>query len=205
MLQKLNEIVYEVQKEEWYKVSNGSVATSVMHKGQRKSRRTQTVHVAEITLQYREVSFLIKVAANDMTRGFEIRSNRTSTTRRTKSAAKAVVMVSEALAESVRRTDEQIEKQYRIEEEQERERQQRENISTSFKRPLIKDEYNTTTLTFKMSKNYELEFNYLGKPGEETFYVDRITGTFSSAQIEKFIECLAECPEAAADRLIHGK
>ena len=192
----ISEFITEIQKEEWYKLSNGNIFT--------------TRDGVEINLTYREISCVIDVIPNARTvqscfRCVSPNYCCTAKARRTNSITRAVKIVCEIFAESIKAIEVEIEKLLAQEEAKRLKEEQRKNVIQKFKLPVVQHEYQLERLTFQMSKNFCLNFDYNGTPGNETFYIGSITGGFSSNQIEKFMNCLSECPEAAADRLINGK
>jgi len=201
----INEFVTEVQKEEWFKLSNGNIITN-------------GATDAEVTLTYRKVLCVINVftlyrkpvnrkgMTNLYSDTLQIKcSILCRKSKRTKSVPRAVRIVCEIFSDCIKMIESDLERLRTQEEAKQRAEEQQENVIQKFKLPVVQNEYNTKTLTFRMSKNFYLSFYYEGTPGNEVFRMQNIDGEFSSNQIEKFMNCLSECPEAAADRLINGK
>ena len=207
-----------LEQEEWFKLANGTCVLDVPKSGFINNNRKPAK--AEIDVEYLDVKckFIAQMKNNFVGGQILVRLTYPNycwrKTQRATGVEKVVCKIQDGFLEATDKIEE-----YTIQHAKEIRREKIEqghimDIAKATGVPCKQEaKWDSTILTFRMSKNFAIEFyplsgkTHLGKlkPEEHKYNVRSVSGHFSLEQLKKLINFSTECPEAIADRLISGK
>lgn len=195
-----------VEQEDWFKLSNGKF--DVLTSKSDFQRNGWAPNSGKLSADYLDVTCKIEVRLENgkiKTRMYSphycrFRASSTSVPQR------AVEKIRDLMIEAIPKIEERKEEE-RIEEEKHQSMlAKRVEVAEKFGSKLTGTTYEVMTRSFDyaMSKHFGFRFS-MKEDCDDDFYDIRINGTFTMEQLKKLKDFIAECPQAAADRILHGK
>lgn len=209
-IEELTKLGDMLAKEDWFGVGDGAFVLNLSDKKANISiqyKGLQVVIVSKIyVLAYPElVQYRIYVSE-------PICASSTLKQKKPKSTQRAFQTICSLFHDAVQRIEEELPEIRKYEEKKRKEEQRLEDIHTKLGKDIFKKvEYShyeeMPVLLFQLSKNYSFCVTLNKKEDSskgESMSIE-IPGHFDIPSVLKFIETFKECPEPAADRLLHGK
>ena len=197
-----------LEQEEWFKLSNGSIMVNLPEVSWENAARTGACNEAILTIFYKGVE--CKVNISDYRGKIQTRAHFPDycyqrRVQKTANISKAVRNIRETLIECTGTIDKELVREAEAKRIRIIKLAQRQDIINKLGVTITPQEYDEFGLCFRMSKKHVLSFFYVGEPGKEEFCIRALNGNYSLESIKRLIDYLNVCPEAVADRLLHGK
>lgn len=202
MLTMQEQLKAEVEKQDWFILSNGLFdpgSSSGVHLKYKDK-------VCSILMYWVEHKGTFLIQENERFAGRH--------RRRPKTVEAACEVICNIYSEAIERWDEDEERQRQEEITRQKRLQERKETIKAFglslQSPILQmgpDAGYNEEFIFQASQQYQIQFVELrDKKGEpQRFCVQHILGKFTMEQIKNLINVMAECPQVMADRLLNGK